>query len=152
MKTAYMKEDAINGALIAPLDSFTPTSRLPARAAELFRAHEQMIYRRADYFFSRLLVVQWLAGIAVALWISPRTWIGQASEVHPHIWVAIFFGGVVSALPVFFCAHAAGRALDQAHHRRRTDAHISVTHPPQWRPHRDAFSCFWLARFSRVLS
>jgi two-component system sensor histidine kinase/response regulator len=93
------------------LDSHAPTSHLPPRAAELFRAHEQIIYRRTDSFFSRLMVVQWLAGIAVALWVSPRTWIGQASQVHPHVLAAIFFGGVVSALPVFFALTRPGETL-----------------------------------------
>ena len=107
-----MKQDAINGADIATdLDSHTPTSELPPRATELFRAHEQIIYRRADSFFARLMVVQWLAGIAFALFVSPRTWIGQASQVHPHVWAAIFFGGVVAALPVFFAITRPGEAI-----------------------------------------
>ena len=84
------------------LDSQVPTEHLPPRAAELFGAHEQRIFRRADSFFARLMILQWLAGIAMALFVSPRTWIGEYSEVHPHVWAAIFLGGLVSALPIFF--------------------------------------------------
>ena len=57
------------------------------------------------------MVMQWLAGIAIALFVSPRTWIGQASQVHPHVWAAIFFGGVVSALPVFLALTRPGEAI-----------------------------------------
>jgi PAS domain S-box-containing protein len=88
-----------------------PTEHLPPRAAELFRAHEQRIFRRADSFFARLMMLQWLAGIAMALFVSPRTWIGEYSEVHPHVWAAIFFGGVVSALPIFFALTRPGETL-----------------------------------------
>ncbi len=107
-----MKQSAIDESQIATgLDSQTATSQLPPRAAEIFRAHEQFIYKRADSFFGRLMIVQWLAGIAFALFVTPRTWIGQASQVHPHIWAAIFFGGVLTALPVFFTLTRPGEAI-----------------------------------------
>src|SRR5438270_2559827 len=93
------------------LDSQVPTEHLPPRAAELFGAHEQRIYRRADSFFARLMVLQWLAGIAIALFVSPRTWIGQSSQVHPHVWAAVFFGGLVSALPIFLALKRPGQAI-----------------------------------------
>jgi PAS domain S-box-containing protein len=93
------------------LDSQMPTEHLPPRAADLFRAHEQRIFRRADSFFARLMMLQWLAGIAMALFVSPRTWIGEYSEVHPHVWAAIFFGGGVSALPIFFALTRPGETL-----------------------------------------
>ena len=44
--------------------------------------------------------VQWLAAIAITLWISPRTWAGASSQIHPHVWAALFLGGAISALPV----------------------------------------------------
>src|ERR1700730_17041753 len=93
------------------LNSDTPTSQLSRRAAELFRAHEQTIYRRADSFFSRLMVLKWLAGIAVALIITPLRWIGQISETHPHVWAAIFFGGIVSAFPIFLALTRSGEIV-----------------------------------------
>ena len=77
-------------------DLETPSQFVP-RATELFRTHEQTIYKRTDSFFSRLMVLQWLAGIAMALIVSPRTWIGESSSVHPHVYAAIFFGGLASA-------------------------------------------------------
>src|SRR6266705_1869758 len=47
------------------------------------------------------MVLQWLAGIAAALWISPRTWAGTISQTHIHVWAAVFVGGAISSLPVF---------------------------------------------------
>lgn len=46
----------MNGSRIATnLDTPTPTSQLRPRAAELFRENEQIIYKRADSFFSPLI-------------------------------------------------------------------------------------------------
>jgi two-component system, sensor histidine kinase and response regulator len=57
------------------------------------------------------MALQWLAGIAMALFISPRTWIGEQSQTHPHVWAAIFFGGIISALPIFLALTRPGEAL-----------------------------------------
>jgi len=41
-----------------------------------------------------------MAGIAVALWLSPLTWAGLESNTHVHVWAALFLGGAVAALPI----------------------------------------------------
>ena len=71
------------------------------RAAKLFQQGQDCIYRRTDRFFARLMVFQWLAGIAAALWISPKTWAGASSQTHWHVWAAIFLGGAIASFPVF---------------------------------------------------
>ncbi len=71
------------------------------KAEHLFRAHQQDVYRRTDKTFAILMVVQWLAGIGAALWISPRAWNGTTSYIHPHVWAAVFLAGLITALPVF---------------------------------------------------
>jgi diguanylate cyclase (GGDEF)-like protein len=70
------------------------------RAAELFNEHRKAIYRHTDRMFAVLMTVQWLAGIAAALWISPKTWAGPYSQTHVHVWAAVFLGGAVSLFPV----------------------------------------------------
>jgi two-component system, sensor histidine kinase and response regulator len=42
-----------------------------------------------------------VAGIAAALWISPRAWVGATSQVHVHVWLAVFLGGAITSLPIF---------------------------------------------------
>src|SRR5262245_31857981 len=46
------------------------------RAEDLFCEHQLSIYQRADRIFAVLMPLQWMAAIATALWISPRTWAG----------------------------------------------------------------------------
>jgi PAS domain S-box-containing protein len=50
--------------------------------------------------FAGLMVLQWLAGIAAALWVSPKAWAGATSFTHPHVWAALFLGGIISSLPI----------------------------------------------------
>src|SRR4051812_6283177 len=70
------------------------------RAAELQAASQAERHQRTDRMFAYLMIVQWLAGIAAACWISPRTWAGTSSQVHMHVWAAVFLGGIITAVPV----------------------------------------------------
>src|SRR5579863_3916059 len=80
--------------------SMERSPRLASRTEELFRDHEASIHRRTDRMFAILMGCQWLAGIAVALWVSPLTWVGRMSTVHPHVWTALVLGSIITALPV----------------------------------------------------
>src|SRR5512138_1878112 len=71
----------------------------PAAVDALFEAHQQDIYKRADLMFARLMIVQWLAGIAFSLWITPLAWEGRYSSTHLHVWAALFLGGAISVFP-----------------------------------------------------
>ena len=88
-----------------------PEPLLQKRAAVLFRAAENDLHRHTDQLFARLMIVQWLAGIAAALWISPQTWIGDSSQVHIHVWAAVLLGGLITAFPVWLAWKLPGHAL-----------------------------------------
>src|SRR4051812_9980873 len=79
--------------------SIPPINASPM-AMQLYQAHQQAIYRRTDRMFALLMFVQWIFGIVAALVISPRTWIGTTSQLHPHVWAAVLLGGVISAPPI----------------------------------------------------
>src|SRR5437588_8952186 len=93
--------------------SSSPTISIPEseRTAALFEESQHQIHQRTDRMFAWLMVFQWLAGIAAALWISPRTWIGATSQVHVHVWAAILLGGAISSLPVFLALKRPGYAF-----------------------------------------
>ena len=59
------------------------------RTRELAAGYRDAIYRRTDRMFAGLLVFQWLAAVALALWVSPLTWAGAVSRTHPHVWAAV---------------------------------------------------------------
>jgi signal transduction histidine kinase len=81
------------------------------RAAELFLQAEEIVHVRTDRLFAKLMVLQWFAGIGAALWISPRTWIGNTSFIHWHVWAAIFLGGTIASFPVFLVWKQPGSML-----------------------------------------
>jgi len=88
-----------------------PNSALQRRASALFRDAENDLHRHTDELFARLMIVQWLAGIAAAVWISPFTWIGDASQVHIHVWAAVLLGGAISGFPVWLAWRYPGLAV-----------------------------------------
>lgn len=81
------------------------------RVNDIFNQHQQVIYKRTDRMFAILMSLQWLAGIAAAIWLSPRTWIGTTSQTHLHVWAALFLGGAISALPIAFAVLQPGRTM-----------------------------------------
>ena len=87
------------------------TSRIQARAATLLTELQQQVYRQTDHLFGALLLLQWLAGIGVALWFSPRTWIGAHSSVHFHVWLAVVLGGLIALPPALLAWRRPGVTL-----------------------------------------
>jgi signal transduction histidine kinase len=70
------------------------------RAATLRHDYEQALWKQTDRLFALLLVLQWLAGVAMAAWLSPWAWRGLDREIHPHVWAAVFLGGLIAILPI----------------------------------------------------
>lgn len=80
------------------------------RVKSLFSEHQQSICQRTDHMFAVLMAVQWIAGIAAALWLSPKTWAGPESQTHIHVWTAVFLGGVISLFPIALALTRPGEA------------------------------------------
>jgi two-component system, sensor histidine kinase and response regulator len=74
---------------------------LKARTDELVVEHQGRLYDQTSRLFTILMVVQWLAGVSAAIWISPLAWSGSSSHIHIHVWLALFLGGMITSLPVF---------------------------------------------------
>jgi signal transduction histidine kinase/ActR/RegA family two-component response regulator len=81
------------------------------RAEELFEQNRQEVFRNTDRLFGRLMLFQWGAAILIAICISPLSWAGQSSQVHAHVWAAIFLGGAITIFPVWLTHVWRGRAF-----------------------------------------
>lgn len=79
------------------------------RVAEIFNEHQELVHRRTDRMFAVLMTIQWVAGVAAALWVSPKTWVGANSQTHPHVWAALLLGGAISSLPIVLAVTRPGR-------------------------------------------
>ncbi|MDX6694372.1 MAG: hypothetical protein QOF02_1975 [Blastocatellia bacterium] len=80
------------------------------RAANIFSEHRQLICQRTDRMFAVLMSLQWVAGIAAALWLSPQTWAGATSRTHLHVWASLLLGSAISSLPIVLALTQPGRA------------------------------------------
>jgi two-component system sensor histidine kinase/response regulator len=78
------------------------SSTLQERATVLFDSDYQELARDTDRVFAGLMLFQYICAVAAVFWISPRTWIGTTSDIHPHVLAAIFLGGLITFMPVAF--------------------------------------------------
>jgi signal transduction histidine kinase len=85
-------------------------STISGRADDLFAQYQHDIHRRTDRLFALLMVIQWVAGIIFALWVSPLAWYGSVSRTHLHVWAAVFLGGGICLFPALLGVFRAGEA------------------------------------------
>src|SRR5581483_8913203 len=71
-------------------------------AAELVEQYKDRLARNTCRIFVFLMLFQWIGAIVVAAIVSPLTWTGTTSSIHPHVWASLFLGGVITLLPVVF--------------------------------------------------
>lgn len=82
--------------------------RVKARADELLRAHQREIFVWTDRLFAFLMVVQWAAAVVASFCLTPTTWDGAESRVHPHVWISVFGGGLLASLPLWLAFRRSG--------------------------------------------
>lgn len=80
------------------------------KTALMYAEHLRNIHQRTDRMFAGLMLCQWLAAIAAALWLSPRTWSGTQSQIHIHVWAALLLGGSITLYPTFLAWRCPGSA------------------------------------------
>jgi two-component system sensor histidine kinase/response regulator len=81
------------------------------RAAEIFGRQRTVILRRTDYWFSRLLVAEWLFGILIAVLYSPYAWAGRTRSIHEHVYAAVLLGGLITGLPILLASVKPGETM-----------------------------------------
>jgi two-component system, sensor histidine kinase and response regulator len=82
-----------------------------ANTRRIFEQERQQIFRRTDRMFAVLMILQWIGGIVAALILSPKTWDGSQSQIHPHVWLAVGLGGALASLPVYLAIAFPGRLI-----------------------------------------
>lgn len=81
------------------------------RAQELFANHQKAVYVRTDKLFAVLLIVEWLAAILTAIFVSPLSWEGTVSSIHIHVWMAVIVGAVLSSFPLYLVMTQPGATI-----------------------------------------
>lgn len=81
------------------------------RTMQLFEVQKAELFRRTDSLFLKLLIFEWVCLVGVAAVVSPKTWVGTTSSIHPHIWTAIVVGALTVSLPVILVKFRPGYIL-----------------------------------------
>jgi diguanylate cyclase (GGDEF)-like protein len=81
-------------------ETIADCENLKTDAAKKFRAYQDKMAAHVDYAMAGLLAVEWLLGIVAAVWLSPRTWSGVESRIHPHVWLALIGGLAIVCTPI----------------------------------------------------
>lgn len=81
------------------------------RTETLFEAQRQRVFKRTDRLFALILLLEWVGAIIATLCISPRAWAGTVSQVHIHVWTAIWLGGTIALLPAYLACIQPGKVL-----------------------------------------
>jgi len=81
------------------------------RARQLYSDELTDARRFSDRLFAKLMILQLVGVIAAALIISPRTWIGDTSAVHTHVWAAILLGALTASAPLLLVCFRPGSAV-----------------------------------------
>lgn len=85
--------------------------QLTGRSRDVFQARNDANYRDISKLFAYLLIVQWIAGIVLALTISPITWEGKSQSINVHVPVALLLGGLLTVFPCFLAFKAPTHTL-----------------------------------------
>ncbi|MBK9622049.1 MAG: PAS domain S-box protein [Candidatus Obscuribacter sp.] len=80
-----------------------------SRSDQILQELKLQSYQRIDKIFGYLLVLEWLSGIVVALFVSPLTYIGRQSSVHLHLITAIVLGGLIISRPLWLIIKEPGK-------------------------------------------
>ncbi len=101
--------------MTSPLDPTsskdTTADTFAARTKELRDRHYQKITVLIDRLFVGVFAGQWALAVVLSLVLSPRTWDGEASQVHPHVWFAIGLGGLLAIPPALLAWLQPGKLI-----------------------------------------
>src|SRR5580692_5168484 len=93
------------------MEALDPRHRLDSRAAAILADDQRHLFERTDRLFAALMLFEWAAAIAAALWISPHAWFGTQSDIQIHIWAAIRQSGAILLLSFVLVFAVPGRAI-----------------------------------------
>ncbi len=75
------------------------TASLHASADTRFKLAFREVAQKSDQILGIGLIAQWAILIALALIVSPKTWIGASSSPNKHLIASIVLGGLIAIVP-----------------------------------------------------
>lgn len=84
------------------------TINIKQKSDELLQFNFNTLCIKTDKVLSIALIAQWVILIALALIITPKTWIGASSSTNNHLIASIVLGGLVAIFPALMTKLRAG--------------------------------------------
>ncbi len=81
------------------MQPLTTSEAIEARSQEIYRSFRLAGDQQLNGMFVKLLMVEWLAAVLTAVFVSPYTWAGAQQSVHIHLWLAVVLGGLLAVYP-----------------------------------------------------
>lgn len=73
--------------------------------------HSQSV--KIDRLFAGILIAQWILSLIFAVSFAPFTYDGIARSFHPHLYFAVFGGGILTLYPLYLVATQPGSELSR---------------------------------------
>ncbi len=87
------------------------TEEQQAAASGLYHRARFRFHQKVDKVFLLLLCVQWPIAVGLAIFMTPYTWAGPASAVHPHVYASVVIGGLATLFPAWLVWKHSGEVL-----------------------------------------
>lgn len=100
MEADLARDTEVSGGQVLVAESLT-LRPAGSRTRQLFEEDLQKARSETDCNFQWLLIFEWIAAIVSSLIISPVTWSGTQSYLHIHVFAAVVYGGLLTALPLY---------------------------------------------------
>lgn len=88
-------------------------SKVDEKSQELFDESYKQLCIDNDNVFAILLFVQWFSAVAVAMFVSPLTWIGAQGLVSVHIYASLIIGGLLTLFPYYLIRKDPGAVINR---------------------------------------
>lgn len=93
------------------METMTGASEEAERTEQLYQEELDTQRVRLDRIFAKLMVVQWVFAIGLALVVSPWGWEGKQQAVHAHVYLAVVMGAGLTLLPLVLVRQMPGRVV-----------------------------------------
>ncbi len=84
------------------------TASIQAKSEKLLQLNFNKLCIKTDKVLAIALIAQWMILIALALTVTPKTWIGASSSPNNHLIASIVLGGLVALFPALMTKLRAG--------------------------------------------
>ena len=81
------------------------------RASELFNKLQKRIFKQIDHVFAVLMMFQWVLGVVIAYFISPKVWTEAHGQNHIHVWASMFLGSLIIIFPLLLILILPGKKI-----------------------------------------